>query len=107
MDHGGLDSNGTTVVPFTNGITVIPRKGSESSHMSTQNVFITLPPICTREEWGRLTGLAEKGPTVVLGMCNQGTLPTVKVGRHDLVNVHQILQDLASGKTEFLAGDYR
>jgi hypothetical protein len=65
--------------------------------MSTQNVFVVLPPICTREEWGRLTGL---------GMCNQGTLPTVQVGRHQLVNVHQLLQDLASGKTEFLAGDY-
>ena len=80
--------------------------GSEGYPMSTQNVFVVLPPICTREEWGRLTGLVDKGPTVVLGMCNQGTLPTVQVGRHQLVNVHQLLQDLASGKTEFLAGDY-
>lgn len=74
--------------------------------MSVGNVFVTLPPVCTREEFARLTGLRDKGPTVVLGMCNQGTLPTVKVGRHELVNVHQMLKDLCDGKTEFLAGDY-
>jgi hypothetical protein len=69
-------------------------------------VLVTLPPSCTREEFARLTGLEAKGQTVVLGMCNAATLPTVTVGRHSLVNVHQLLQDLQQGKTEFLPGDY-
>lgn len=71
------------------------------------SLFAVFPPFCTREEFGRLTGLVEKGNTVVLGMGNQGTLPTVTVGRHSLINVAQIMKDLADGKTEFLAGDYQ
>lgn len=74
--------------------------------MST-TVYMTLPPVCTREEFARLTGLEAKGGSVVLGMCNQDTLPTVRVGRHSLVNVHQFIKDLSEGKTEFLPGDYR
>lgn len=70
------------------------------------NVFVVLPPVCTREEFARLTGLEGKGNAVVLGMCNQSTLPTVRVGRHSLVNVYQLIQDLCAGKTEFLPGDY-
>lgn len=71
------------------------------------NVFVVLPPVCTREEFSRLTGLEAKGSSVVLGMCNQDTLPTVRVGRHMLVNVYQLIKDLTEGKTEFLPGDYR
>jgi hypothetical protein len=88
----------------------------EDSHYENQSystgsdtlmqVLLTLPPFCTREEFARLTGLEAKGQTVVLGMCNSATLPTVNVGRHSLVNVHQLLQDLQQGKTEFLPGDY-
>ncbi|MDZ4190419.1 MAG: DNA-binding protein [Pseudomonas sp.] len=74
--------------------------------MSTGNAYLVIPPFCTREEFARLTGLLEKGPEVVRGMCNQSTLPTVQVGRHQLVNVRKLLQDLDLGKTEFLAGDY-
>jgi hypothetical protein len=69
-------------------------------------IVVTFPPFCTREEFARLTGLEAKGKTVVLGMCNVATLPTVNVGRHSLVNIHQLLQDLQQGKTEFLPGDY-
>lgn len=68
--------------------------------------FLTFPPFCTREEFARLTGLEAKGHSVVLGMCNVATLPTVTVGRHSLVNVHKVLSDLQQGKTEFLPGDY-
>ena len=69
-------------------------------------VVVTFPPFCTREEFARLTGLEVTGKTVVLGMCNAATLPTVNVGRHSLVNIYQLLQDLQQGKTEFLPGDY-
>ncbi|WP_236206920.1 DNA-binding protein [Pseudomonas tohonis] len=68
--------------------------------------YFVFPPFCTREEFARLTGLEAKGPTVVLGMCNQATLPTVHVGRHVMVNLHQLMKDLTEGKTEFLSGDY-
>ncbi|MCY1295078.1 hypothetical protein D9M70_444000 [compost metagenome] len=70
------------------------------------NIYVVFPPFCTREEFGRITGLVGEGKSVVLGMCNLGALPTVKVGRHSLVNVHQLIKDLESGKTEFLSGDY-
>jgi len=50
-------------------------------------------PIMTRERFSLLSGL---GDEVVRGMLERGQLPSVKVGRHRLVNVARLMVESLS-----------
>ena len=43
---------------------------------------------------------------VVRGWVETRTIPTVKIGRRRVINLHRIRSDLEQGKTVFSAGDY-
>lgn len=48
-------------------------------------------PVCTKERFAELSGLE---PGVVRGMMDRGYLPTVKIGRHRLVNLAALCSGL-------------
>jgi len=61
--------------------------------------LVPFVPVMTRERFAELSGL---GPDVVRGMMDRGHLPTLKVGRHRLVNVSALsvsCLDDAAGET--------
>ena len=45
-------------------------------------------------------------PDVVRGWVETATVPTIKIGRRRVINLHRIRRDLDRGKTVFCAGDY-
>ena len=54
-----------------------------------------LVPVMTREQFSALSGLGEE---VVRGMIEKGHLPSVKMGRHRLVNVARLtVESLVEG----------
>ena len=53
-----------------------------------------------------MCGIAEITEDVVRGWVESNTIPTVKIGRRRVINLHRIRLDLESGKTVFSAGDY-
>lgn len=54
-------------------------------------ILMALPPYMTAEKYGEMVGLSE---STVLGMMGRNHIASVKVGRRNLVNVLQELQDL-------------
>ena len=59
--------------------------------------------ICSHEIFAAMVGVTVD--TVKSWMQN-GTVPSVKMGRPRLVNLAQVRADLARGKTIFVQGDY-
>jgi hypothetical protein len=53
-----------------------------------------------------MIGIDEVTPDVVRGWVESHTVPTVKIGRRRVINLHRIRRDLDRGKTVFCAGDY-
>ncbi|WP_165669194.1 DNA-binding protein [Metapseudomonas otitidis] len=63
-------------------------------------------PFCTQLVLAEMCGIAEITEDVVRGWVESNTIPTVKIGRRRVINLHRIRLDLESGKTVFSAGDY-
>ncbi|BCA30807.1 hypothetical protein PtoMrB4_47840 [Metapseudomonas otitidis] len=63
-------------------------------------------PFCTQLVLAEMLGLGEITEDVVRGWVESNTIPTVKIGRRRVINLHRIRLDLESGKTVFSAGDY-
>ena len=63
-----------------------------------------LPPLLSREHFASFVGATLD---TVRGWAQTDTIPTVKVGRHRLINVVKLMEDLSSGKSNFNQGDYR
>jgi hypothetical protein len=53
-----------------------------------------------------MCGIEEITEDVVRGWVETRTIPTVKIGRRRVINLHRIRSDLEQGKTVFSAGDY-
>jgi len=53
-----------------------------------------------------MMGLEQISDDVVRGWVETFTLPTVKIGRRRVINLHRIRRDLDRGKTIFCPGDY-
>lgn len=51
-------------------------------------------PVMTKEKFAELSGLAEG---VIQGMIEKGHLPSIKIGRHRLVNVAKLAEERAGG----------
>lgn len=52
---------------------------------------VLFSPMCTKERFSELTGL---GVEVVRGMLERGHLPSVKVGKHRLINMVLLTDEL-------------
>ncbi|UUY10478.1 DNA-binding protein [Pseudomonas sp. J452] len=63
-------------------------------------------PLCSQQVLVDMFGTDLITPDVVRGWVESYTLPTVKVGRRRVINLHRIRRDLDRGKTVFCAGDY-
>ena len=63
-------------------------------------------PFCTQLVLAEMLGLGEITEDVVRGWVESNTIPTVKIGRRRVINLHRIRLDLESGKTVFSAGAY-
>jgi len=66
--------------------------------------FSVLPPLLSREHFANYVGTTLD---TVRGWAQTDTIPTVKVGRHRLINIAKLTEDLTSGKSSFNQGDYR
>ncbi|BAN50570.1 hypothetical protein PCA10_48380 [Metapseudomonas resinovorans NBRC 106553] len=53
-----------------------------------------------------MLGIEQITEDVVRGWVESSTLPSVKIGRRRVINLHRIRKDLDQGKTVFSAGDY-
>lgn len=62
-----------------------------------------LPPLLSREHFANFVGTTLD---TVRGWAQTDTIPTVKVGRHRLINIAKLTEDLQSGKSNFSQGDY-
>lgn len=61
------------------------------------------PPVSSQEQFATWTGVSKD---TVRGWVEQGTLPTVKIGRQRFINVLEVVSDLVKGKSIFSGGDY-
>lgn len=62
-----------------------------------------LPPLLSREHFASFVGATLD---TVRGLAQTHTIPTVKVGRHRLINLAKLTDDLQNGKSSFNQGDY-
>ena len=60
-------------------------------------------PLCSLDVFSQMIDVS---PDVVRGWVETNTIPTVKVGRCRVINLHKFRLDLESGKTIFCQGDY-
>ncbi|MCY1279707.1 hypothetical protein D9M69_306740 [compost metagenome] len=63
-------------------------------------------PFCSQLALAQMLGIEQITEDVVRGWVESATLPTVKIGRRRVINLHRIRQDIERGKTVFCAGDY-
>ncbi|MBB2494480.1 DNA-binding protein [Aquipseudomonas ullengensis] len=63
-------------------------------------------PFCTKLALAQMLDNEKISEDVVRGWTESYTVPTVKIGRHRVINLHRIRRDLDRGKTVFCAGDY-
>ena len=63
-------------------------------------------PFCTQLVLAEMMGVEKITKDVVRGWVETNTLPTVKIGRHRVINLHRIRRDIEQGKTVFCQGDY-
>lgn len=60
-------------------------------------------PFCSLEVFAQMLDVSSD---VVRGWVETNTIPTAKVGRRRVLNLHKLRLDLESGKTIFCQGDY-
>jgi len=53
--------------------------------------FVTSGPVVTKALFSELTGLR---PDIVRGMVERGQLPSVKIGKHRMINLARLTSDL-------------
>lgn len=63
-------------------------------------------PFCTQLVLAEMMGVEQITEDVVRGWVETYTLPTVKIGRRRVINLHRIRRDIERGKTVFCQGDY-
>jgi hypothetical protein len=63
-------------------------------------------PFCSQQVLVDMLGTELITPDVVRGWVESATVPTIKIGRRRVINLHRIRRDLDRGKTVFCAGDY-
>ena len=64
-------------------------------------------PFCSQLALARMLGIEQITEDVVRGWVETQAIPTVKIGRRRVINLHRIRNDLDQGKTVFCAGGLR
>ena len=62
----------------------------EANSIINSAASVNAGPVVTQKLFSQLTGLSEE---TIRGMINRGHLPTVRIGRHRLVNVALITKE--------------
>lgn len=62
-----------------------------------------LPPVMSQQQFASFTGVTDD---TVRGWVENKTVPTVKIGRQRFINVTNFAEELRSGKSIFVKGDY-
>ncbi|MFT0212905.1 helix-turn-helix domain-containing protein [Pseudomonas sp. F1_0610] len=60
-------------------------------------------PFCTPQVFADMLGVTKD---TVRGWIENSHIPTIKIGRLRIINLHQIRKEIDHGKTIFCAGDY-
>lgn len=60
---------------------------------------------CTQFVFAEMVGLKDTSLDMVRGWVETQAIPTLKIGRRRVVNLHRIRRDIERDKTEFRAGD--
>ncbi|WP_010490863.1 helix-turn-helix domain-containing protein [Pseudomonas sp. S9] len=63
-------------------------------------------PFCSQLVFAEMLGIEDISPDVVRGWVESQAIPTVKIGRRRVINLHRIRRELDRGKSIFCAGDY-
>lgn len=63
-------------------------------------------PFCTQLVLAEMLGIDDITEDTVRGWVETKTIPTAKIGRRRVINLHRIRKDLERGKTVFCQGDY-
>ncbi|WP_371369724.1 DNA-binding protein [Pseudomonas sp. QL9] len=63
-------------------------------------------PFCSQVGFAQMLGMEEITEDVVRGWVETKTVPTLKIGRRRVINLHRIRRDLERGKSIFSQGDY-
>ena len=63
-------------------------------------------PFCSQLVFAEMLGIEDVTTDVVRGWVESQAIPTVKIGRRRVINLHRIRRDIDRGKTVFCAGDY-
>lgn len=69
----------------------------ETPHSSASQGLVSAGPVVTKRLFSQLTGLTEE---TIRGMIERGHLPTVKIGKHRMVNVALITKDALDSEFE-------
>lgn len=62
----------------------------EANSIISSSASVNAGPVVTKKLFSQLTGLSEE---TIRGMINRGHLPTVRIGRHRMVNVALITKE--------------
>ena len=92
---------------MTDAITIQnPRnRGGSTGHVLAKR-SVTFTEIRTQAVFAQMLGLEDITEDVVRGWVETKTIPTAKIGRRRVVNLHRIRRDLDRGKSIFCQGDY-
>jgi len=60
-------------------------------------------PFCTQEAFALMLDVSAD---VVRGWIESNTIPTAKIGRRRVINLHRLRRELDKGKSIFCQGDY-
>ncbi|OHC26905.1 MAG: hypothetical protein A2Y50_15595 [Pseudomonadales bacterium RIFCSPLOWO2_12_59_9] len=63
-------------------------------------------PFCSTQAFVDMMASELITPDVVRGWVENQAIPTVKIGRRRVINLHRIRRDIDQGKTIFCSGDY-
>jgi hypothetical protein len=63
----------------------------ESTEKSASSKFVTSGPVVTKAMFSEITGLR---PDIVRGMVERGQLPSVKIGKHRMINLARLTSDV-------------
>ncbi|OEO23701.1 hypothetical protein AX279_21540 [Pseudomonas sp. J237] len=63
-------------------------------------------PFCSQQVFAEMMGIEDISTDVVRGWVESNAIPTAKIGRRRVINLHRIRRELDRGKSIFCSGDY-
>lgn len=66
--------------------------------------LVAISPVMSQEQTAVLMGVSKD---TVRGWTQAGTVPVVKIGKQNFINMQQLQADISNGKDIFSRGDYQ